>query len=409
MSGPEEIDERYRGFEVDEKYRHVTAPVTRFRHHNASWLIAGYTELVAALRDDATFSSAHDLPTGTTARIGVMTPPTAIRAVPTEVDPPDYYFYRRLLGPWFSPAAVRALRPEITTYTAWCIDRYIECGRMDLFHELIELVPALTTMRLLGLPLADSRIVAQAVHARGNDRFDLNPAWDRLLARIDETIRARRQEPAADLISGLLRPGTGGRLCTDTEIAEICFAVVVGGMSTTAKLVLGALSYFGVHRADLARARADPAFLEAALEEFLRYYSPVPFLCRTATRDVTVAGRRICEGERVAFGFAAANRDGSAFQQAHDIVLDRRPNRHLALGYGIHTCIGAGLGRVESLVMVAEVLRRMPDYRIVNDFDPAADRPRMTWADRLQRGLTVTFTPGPRVAEGFHVDLDGLP
>ncbi len=409
MTGVDEVDERYRGFEVDEKYRHVTEPVARFRYYGASWLVAGYAELIRALRDDDMFSSAHDLPTGATARVGVMTPPTAIRAVPTEVDPPDYYFYRKLLGQWFSSSAVRAREPEIRAYTTWCLDQHIEDGTMDLFHDMIELVPALTTMRLLGLPLEDSRIVAEAVHARGDDRFDLNPAWDILLERIGEAIELRRRKPADDLISGLLRPGAQGRTCTDTEVAEICFAVVIGGMSTTAKLVLGALSYFGVHRGQLARARMEPGYLERGLEEFLRYYSPVPFLCRTAARDVTVAGRRIRAGERVAMGYAAANRDPAVFPDAHEIVLDRRPNRHLAFGHGIHTCVGAGLGRTESRVMIEEVLRRMPDYRITNEYQPA-DRPeRVTWSDRIQRGLTVAFTPGQREGTGFELYLNALP
>jgi cytochrome P450 len=403
-----DVDEGYQGFEVDDKYRHIAAPITRFRYYGAAWLLAGYSALQAALRDDETFTSEHDLPTGSTVRVGVMTPPTAIRAVPTEVDPPDYMFYRRLLSPWFSSTAVRALRPDIRRYTTWCLDQSIETGSMDLFQDLITLVPAITTMRLLGLPLEDSRIVAEAVHARGDDRFDLNPAWSTLLGRIDETIAKRRAEPREDLISGLLRPGLGGRYCTDLEISEVCFAVVVGGMSTTAKLVLGALSYFGVHRSERERARTDPDYLDGALEEFLRYYSPVPFLCRTATRDVTIAGRRIQEGERVAMGFGAANRDPSVFERAHDIVPDRKPNRHLALGYGIHACVGAALGRAESSIMIEEVLRRMPDYRITNDYEPELAGARLTWSDRVQRGLTVAFTPGARSGEDFELNLNRL-
>jgi cytochrome P450 len=246
------------------------------------------------------------------------------------------------------------------------------------------------------------------VHARGDDRFDLNPAWDTMLDRIRAAIGERRAQPRGDLISGLLQPGTGGRLCTETEIAEICFAVVIGGMSTTAKLVLGALSYFGVHRSDLDRARREPEFLTTAVEEFLRYYSPVPFLCRTATRDVTMAGRRIRQGERVALGFAAANRDAGVFPQPHGIVLDRKPNRHVALGYGIHSCVGSALGRAEASIMIGEVLARMPDYRIVSDYQPTAQPQRVTWSDRLQRGLVVSFTPGPRVGGDFDVRLNEL-
>lgn len=408
QGGDQSVDERYLGFETDPKYEQIATPVARFKYYGATWLITGYDELLRALRDDDTYSSEHDLPTGSTERVGVMTPATAIRAVPTEVDPPDYYFYRRLLGSTFAPSAVRALTPDIRRFTTWCLDRYIGTGQMDLFHDMIALVPGLTTMRLLGLPLEDSLIVAEAVHARGDDRFDLNPAWEVLLERIGQAVEKRRAEPASDLISTLLRPGAGDRVCTDEEIVEICFAVVVGGMSTTAKLVLGALSYFGVHLDERERARQDPEFLAGAIEEFLRYYSPVPFMCRTASTDVHFGVRRIRKGDRVAMGFAAANRDPAVFPRAHEILLDRTPNRHLAMGHGIHSCIGSALGRAETTVMIEEVLRRMPDYRIANEYQPTAEPVRVTWTDRLQRGLVVTFTPGEHSGQDFHVELNRL-
>jgi cytochrome P450 len=419
-TGESGIDERYRDFEVDPGYRylHDRGQQVGWFDYGSMWLISGYSELARALRDDETFSSVHDLPNGCTRRQGVMYPATSIRSIPIEIDPPEYLGYRRLLAPRFAPPAVRALVPLIRQYTTWCIDNHIESGTMDLFHDLATLVPALVTMGFVGLPLEDSLIIATAVHARGAGRFDLNPAWRHLMRRIEEAAALRSARPGNDLISYLVHADLGGRKLTSAEITGICFGIVIGGMSTTAKLTLGALSYLGVHTADRARLTGDGA-LPVAMDEFLRYYTPVPFLCRTATRDVTIGGQAIKSGDRVAMGFAAANRDARFFPRPHEVVLDRRPNRHLAFGLGVHFCVGAGLGRTEASIMVQEVLRRMPGYRIASDYDPAAAPPRrqgterrdtrgpsrrsrrMTWEDRMERGLTVTFAPGRRLGRGL--------
>jgi cytochrome P450 len=268
-------------------------------------------------------------------------------------------------------------------------------------------------MGFVGLPLEDTLIVATAVHSRGAGRFDLNPAWQHLMQRIEEAAALRSAKPENDLISYLVHADLGGRKLTSTEIVGICFGIVIGGMSTTAKLTLGALSYLGVHTAARAQIAGDEA-LPTAMDEFLRYYTPVPFLCRTATRDVKIGGQAIKRGDRVAMGFAAANRDARLFAQPHEIVPSRKPNRHLAFGLGVHFCVGAALGRAEASIMVREVLRRMPDYRIATEYDPAAAPPqrretrgrsrrgkRMTWEDRMERGLKVTFTPGRRVGSGL--------
>jgi cytochrome P450 len=406
------IDAPYAGFELADGYGHAHdqgESVTWLPYGGGMWMISGFKELAAALRDDETFSSAHDLPNGQSAFVGVMNPPASIRALPIELDPPAYQGFRRILAPLFTSAAVQALRPAILAHTTWCLDQHIETGTMNLLDSLIVLVPALVTMEFLGLPLEDSRIIAEAVHARGEDRFELNPAWLHLV----ETIRAMTGQPSplpgTSLIHHLVAARVDGRPLTHDEITEICFGVVVGGMSTTAKLALGALSYFGVRVAERQRAIRDPGYLDAAIEEFLRYYSPVPFLSRTVTRDVTIGGKAIKRGERVALGFAAANRDPGAFPDANTIDPARQPNRHLAFGLGAHYCIGAHLGRAEVAVMVRQALLRLPDYAIISDYEPASRPRRTSWNERLRRGLTVTFTPGPRIGPDRRLDFSELP
>ena len=406
----ESTDEKYTYFEMDDGYSYVHRrgePVTWLDYDAGLWLVGGLPELLEVLGDDEAFSSAHQFPNGRTAYTGVMQPPTPVRAVPIELDPPEYQPWRRALAPRFGPGAVREMRPTIERYTDWCLDQVVESGRADLFNDVVKLIPAMVTLNLIGLPVEDAEIVANAVHRRGPDRFNLSPAWKRMFDRISEAVRQRRQEPADDLISHLLEMEVEGRKLTDLQVYEICFTIVVGGMSTTGKLLLGALSYFAVHREERARVIAEPALLESAIEEFLRYYSPVSFLARTATRDVCVAEQQIRQGDRVGMGFAAANRDPRIFECPNEIRIDRKPNRHVAFGHGVHFCIGSRLGRFEAELVIERVLRRIPDYTLADGEDDESvgellgiresSVPRTRWGERLDRGLPVTFTPGARV------------
>jgi cytochrome P450 len=375
-------------------------------YEKGMWLVGGHRELTEMLGDDETFSSAHDLPNGRTPFKGVMTPPTPVRAVPIELDPPGYFDFRRALAPKFNAASVQALTPVIKEYTNWCLDEVIESGQADLFNDLIKLVPAMVTLRVLGLPVEDAALAADAVHRTGPDRFHLNPTWIHLYQRIRSAVDARREAPADDLISYLQQIEIDGRRFTDLQIFEMCFTLIIGGMSTTAKLLLGGFSYYGVNKAERARALRDPQVIPEAVEEFLRYYSPVSFLTRTTTRDVCIAGKEIKKGDRVAFGFAAANRDPQAFDQPNTICVGRTPNRHLAFGHGMHFCMGSNLGRREAALVIEIVLGRIPDYELAVGPQLADESARKgRWGKRLLGGLPITFPPGRPV--GMRATLPG--
>jgi cytochrome P450 len=183
--------------------------------------------------------------------------------------------------------------------------------------------------------------------------------------------------------------------------------MVIGGMPTVARLTLGAVSYFAAHRPERDRVRQDRTLLPSAIEEFLRYYSPVSLLARTATRAVALGGQDIRAGDRVVLGFAAANRDPRVFDEPDDIRIDRSPNRHLALGHGLHYCIGAQLGKMEADIMIERVLDRMPDFALAADHPhqqptvasggSPGERPRPAWESRTGRRLPVVFTPAGRI------------
>lgn len=376
--------------------------VVRVDYGGGIWLAAGYDTVLDVLTDDSAFASRHDLPNGSSPFVGVMAPPTPIRAVPIEVDPPAFRGYRRLLARRFSSSALANLMPTVEKCTQWCIDRRIATGRIDLFHDLAKLVPAMVTLKLIGLPMSNAEEIANAVHRRGEDRFALSKNWAVFTQLVFETMRARKQHPEDDLISYLLDAQIDDRRVSEMELLELCFTMVIGGMSTTAKLTLGALTYLGIHTDERARIIDGSVDLEVAMEEFLRYYSPVPVLCRTATRDVVLSGQEIQRGVRLGVGFAAANRDPSVFEDPDHLNLHREPNQHLAFGHGIHYCVGATLGKTEALVMVRHVLERIPDYQIdvqqMHDFLSPVKTAGSSWGTRLMVGLPAQFRPPARVS-----------
>ena len=153
------------------------------------------------------------------------------------------------------------------------------------------------------------------------------------------------------------------------------------------------LHHLGTHAADRQRLIDDRTLIASAVEEFLRFYSPSESLTRTATRDVELGGRQIKRGDVVFISWVAANRDPSAFERAGEVVIDREVNKHLAFGLGGHRCVGSSIARLQSELMIAEVLDRVPDYQIdLDGFKPYPGNLLMTGVVTMP----VTFSPGER-------------
>jgi cytochrome P450 len=378
---PDHLDSTYRAF-------HGAGRSVAWWPRGGFWFVAGHEEVSQAAKDSETFSSRHDIPNGSSPYLGVMVPPTPIAANPIELDPPDHAVRRRAVNRRLLPRGLAALTPDVQRYVTWCIDRRISGGKIDLFHDLAKLVPAMVTFRLLGLPLEYAGQVADAVHIRGEDRFALSPVWTQTVEQIIEAMIERRREPADDLISDLVTVQPDGSRVPEKKVLAICLTMIIGGMSTTAKGALGSLWHFGCSAADRQRLIDDPEAIGPAVEEMLRYFSPVPLLARTATRDTTLGPAQIAEGDRVVIGYGAANRDPAVFDDPNEVDIARSPNPHVAMGHGGHFCVGAALGRMELAMIITEVLRRMPDYEL------QADREFLRRLTVRPQSLPATFTPG---------------
>jgi len=204
-----------------------------------------------------------------------------------------------------------------------------------------------------------------------------------LIAYIDGLIAARRAEPAGDFVSMLIEAEIDGERLDDHQIRSFMTVVFGAGFETTADGLSVMLHWLAEHPEGLERLRADPALIPSAVEEFLRYSSPVQIFGRNASHDIALHGRTIRAGEIVALGFGPANRDPSVFEAPDEVRFDRRPNRHLTFGAGPHLCAGANVARME----MAVTLEVLAETGAEPALDPAGMPCWKTRGDR--RGLSA--------------------
>jgi cytochrome P450 len=329
-------------------------------------VLSRFADVYEAAHDTARFSSAD----------GVTVPDfgNPIVAIPLEVDPPEHTRWRHLTQAWFSPGAAQALEPDIRAIVTRLIDGFADRGHADFATELAVPVPPIVIARMLGFPESDwpyyRKLSETMLEAAANDDSQVNAEQAlQLFAYLFEALEDRRDNPRDDMLSRIVQLEFDGRPLTEEELLGIALLVAVAGHETT----VGAIGMLLLRLAEHPRARAaieaDPALGFAAIEESLRLDPPIQYFARTVTSDTVIGGVPLAAGARVLLSWASANRDPDAFPAADDFVWDRPNNRHLAFGAGPHRCLGAHLARLELKVVLEEVLRRIPPWRVV---DPAA-------------------------------------
>jgi cytochrome P450 len=374
-----------------------TCPVAWSPHHGGFWIPTRYEDIASVSRDDTTFSSARHPADSALTAITIPQMPS-LRSNPIELDPPEFFAYRRILNPLLSPAAVeRELVPLVERLTTFFVDRFINEGRCDLIHDFASPVPAAFTLAWLGIPLEHWRRFSDIQHAivslvAGTPEHGAAVEglfWSYEI--INQTIAERRREPRHDVISHLLAQEIDGVPLSNETVADMVRLLIAGGVDTTTSLTGQALLYLYQHPEERRHLRNDPELLPAATEEFLRVFCPVTTLGRTVVREARLGDQALAPGERVMLPWYAANRDPAAFPDPDAVRLDRHPNRHTAFGLGIHRCVGSNLARRSFQTMITAVLDRFPDYKI--DTSRAHAYPAFGinsgWSD-----LPATFPPG---------------
>jgi cytochrome P450 len=370
--------------------------------YDGFWVATRLADIVGVAQQKDAFS-AHkeiDFETGTSTG-GVSIPPVGTtRGIPNESDNPEWEGIRRFLNRSFAPRAIEERRAKARHLTAALLDMVIEKGECDFVDDLTSPLPALVTMEIFGFPLGEWRKFADPFHKivftsiHDPEFAETVRGLDYFRQRVDEEIELRRLEPQDDFLTMLATGTIDGEPLSWQQVRDLSFNILAGGVDTTTALASNALIYLGRNPEDRQRLIDEPELLPIACEEFVRFYSPIGALSRTAIRDTEVDGWKISKGERVLLAYAAANRDPEAFENPEEVRIDRFPNKHIGFGAGMHRCLGSFLARMMFQEMITAVLHCMPDYEIVEE--GLRPYPSISGVNGYIN-IPARFTPGERV------------
>lgn len=391
---------------VTEELR-TKCPVAWTDAHGGYWVVSRYADVRAVALDDHTYSSDNDMTGERGGGQGTAIPRAPLQLIPLEVDPPLFAKYRSLLNPKFSPGAAEQWRPFLRQTADALLDLFCESGQCDLVKDLASPVPAMLTMKLLGLPLADWEDVATPFHeiswaVPGSEMYQRAiEGIFRVLGRLSEELAKRREAPADDLLTFLLESEIDDQPMSEEDILKICFLQLIGGVDTSTGLLSHTFAWLSEHPEERQRLLDEPDLIKKATEEFLRWVSPAPALARTVTTETELGGQRLCPGDRLLLSWASANQDADAFEDPDNVNIDRWPNRHQAFGLGAHRCLGSNLGRVQFQEVLMATLRRMPDITV--DMAGAQRYPSLGQVNGYST-LPATFSPSKPVGASLPLD-----
>ncbi|MEV5141331.1 cytochrome P450 [Streptomyces syringium] len=290
-----------------------------------------------------------------------------------DLEPPDHTRIRRLVSKAFTPRTAPKLAPVVARLAGELVDGLLAEGGGDLIGTLAEPLPVAVIAEMLGIPEAD-RGLLRPWSAAICGMYELNPdeqkARDAVRASLDfsaylrELIAARRARPGDDLITALVHAHDEGDRLTEQEMVSTCVLLLNAGHEATVNATGNGWWALFRHPDRLAALRADPGLLPGAVEELLRYDTPLQLFERWVLDDIEIAGTVIPRGSEVALLFGSANRDPARFPDPDRLDVTRADNPHLSLGAGIHYCLGAPLARLELLTSFGELLRRSPRLRL---------------------------------------------
>ena len=382
-------------------------PVAWSDTYGGHWVAAGHSEVFELARSAEYLSNDHDPQHERRGYKGISipSPDVGFRGGFLEMDPPEQRHYRQLLNPYLSPAAVARWTPLVDEIVRASLNEKIETGRIDFVDDLANVVPAVLTLAMLGVPLKNWDIYVEPVHASVytppnspdmprimQSRIAMRDDMNRQLAEI-------RANPRPGLINALGHAEINGTVPPDSELLGVISLLIGGGFDTTTALTSRALEWLSEHPSERERLSRDrETLLDSATEEFLRYFTPAPGDGRTISADCEIAGQQFKEGERIWLSWAMSNRDPAVFPNPHEVDLARTGNRHHSFGLGLHRCIGSNVARMVFKRMLVAVLDRMPDF--VCDPTGAVHYETIGVIQGMQH-LPATFTPGPRIGDGL--------
>jgi cytochrome P450 len=294
------------------------------------------------------------------------------------MDPPRHVDYRRPLLPSFKAQIIAGLEDRIRMICRHIFDA-VEDGNVEFVHDVTSSLPSQVIGELVGIPEEDWPKIHDWAEANtsGQDR-DINPRGDdpadtpdsilqMAMYAIEFATRRRQEAPREDLASLILGTEFGGQLMSEVDFGSFFVQLVTAGFDTTKTMLSSGLLALLQHPDQLAELRADPALVESAVEEILRWANPLHYFRRTATADTEVRGVEIKTGDKVAMYYTSANRDEDVFDDPQRFDIHRRPNPHLSFGIAEHYCLGVHLARLEGRVFFAELLATYPTIELTGE------------------------------------------
>lgn len=337
-----------------------------------TWVLSRHADVQTALLDPASYSSVD----------GVFPKPPGSNFVQSLLpmmvlmDPPRHNQLRALVSRAFTPRRIAALNDGIEQLAQDLFGRLDGgAGSADFMADFAAVLPAMVIADLLGIPREDrdefrkwSTVLVEADPTRGQTADALS-AMALMYNYFTDFLADRRRSPREDLMSALVSAEIDGVRLTDEELLGFCALLLLAGTETTTNLLGNTAVVLAQHPDSRRRLAGDPTLIGPAIEEMLRYDSPVQGLCRILTRDITLHDTTMSAGESVLLLFGSANRDERVFPDPDVFDIDRKPEHQVAFGKGIHFCLGAALARMEARIALTALLKRMPNWDV--DLDSA--------------------------------------
>jgi cytochrome P450 len=322
--------------------------------------------------------------------------------IPLNVDPPRHSKYRKILDPIFAPRQMEAIEDDVTQRANRFIDAFIDRGECNFSREYAEVFPASVFLGLFGLPWEELDTILELRDgiirpATADGQLELDPeralrirrdTATRIYGYFDDILDERTREPREDILTRFVTTRIDGESLTREEMLDICFLFLIAGLDTVSDSLTCMYAFLAQNPGHRRQIVDDPEIIPRAVEEMLRWESPVPGgTPRVATRDTEVLGHRVPAGGIVQVSYGAANVDPAEFEDSLEVRFDREPNRHLAFGGGVHRCLGSHLARRELRITLREWHRRIPDYRIKPGHEKLEYPPGL----RSVKDLTLTW------------------
>jgi pimeloyl-[acyl-carrier protein] synthase len=350
---------------------------------NNYWILTRYADIVSLIQNNHLSSNrigAHASRMPAAAKEHFRPFFKAVSSWMLMIDPPDHTRLRGLVNKAFTPGVVENMRWLVKRLVDDMLASVAEQGRMDVMADLANPLPATVIAEMLGVPGTDQQDfkawsddiamgLAGIDSARTKEElfalYDLaQKSFLSLASYFREKVAELRQNPRDNLLSALIQAEEQGDRLTEDELFANCVLLMIAGHETTTNLIGNGMLALLRNPDQKEALTLNPDLIVSAVEELLRYDSPVQKMGRIALSDIHIAGKQIKQGDLVCFSFAAANRDAEQFAAPARLDIARKPNRHLAFGHGLHYCVGAALARLEGQIAINAILGRLPELRL---------------------------------------------